>query len=111
MHAFICVHGRPHFHGEKLREFIHRPQLGKGCYVWQNRALTLDEHNEVARKVAEENAEYRPYTLLVATAPAAKPTEDPRDKRIIELEAVVAANREEITKLRKSINPPRRPRQ
>lgn len=105
MHAFLCVHGRPLIHGERLREFIHRPQFEKGCYVWQNRELTPAEHEKVARKVVEQNADLRPYTRFVLSA-----AESGKDQRIVELEAQVARNADEIGKLRRSLTAPRRAR-
>jgi hypothetical protein len=65
-HAFIVVHGKPLINGERIREFIHRPQLEKGCYVWKNKALSFAEHAEVARKVINENPDLLPYTRIVA---------------------------------------------
>jgi uncharacterized small protein (DUF1192 family) len=113
MHAFICLHGKPHFHGEKLREFVHRPQFGKGVYVWQNRALSLAEHNEVARKVAESCADLNLpcYTRLVEDEPAAgSRAPGPSVHLVSELEATIARQREEIARLRLSLTPPARPR-
>jgi hypothetical protein len=113
MHAFLCVHGRPLINGERIREFIHRPQFEKGCYVWQNRELTLEEHEKVARKVIEENNDLRPYSRIVADKPVPAPNppvEDPRDVKIAELTAALAGKTEEVATLRRALtSPPRAP--
>lgn len=114
MKVYLCVHGRPLLNGERIREFIHCPQLEKGCYVWQNRALTVEEHNEVVRRVFDANPDLRPYSRIVVDAPAAapapaEPQPDPRDATIAELTADLARKQEEIETLRRALTPPPRP--
>lgn len=65
MRALLCIHGRPLLHGERIREFLHRPAIERGLYVWRGNSLTPKEHERVARKVVEENIDLRPYTRLV----------------------------------------------
>lgn len=96
MHAFICVHGKPNIHGEKIRDFVHRPQFEANCYVWKNRELTLAEYGEVARRIVEENIDLRPYGRFVGSVPAPGEAE----KRVAELETQLAQAGAEILKLK-----------
>ena len=99
MHAFICIHGKPNIHGEKIRGFVHRPQFEPNCYVWENRELSLKEYGEIARMVVEANIDLRPYGRVVGAPLVAGEAE----KTIARLEQQLAQAGAELLKLRATV--------
>lgn len=102
MRAYICTHGKPGIHGEKIREFVHSPQIEPNLYVWKNRPLSIEEHASAARKVSQENADLFPYSRFemdprdVSAALSSKEQLD----RIEALEQQLAQAGAELLKLR-----------
>lgn len=99
MPAYLVIHARPHVHGQKIREFLHRPDIEPGLYVWENRELSAAEHNAVVRKVVERHAILRPYSRIAAETPNAnlQTPDDPRDAQIEKLKAELARTKEALT--------------